>query len=96
MSKLTREQVLKLANLSRLDLSEEEILRYQKELSDILAYVERLESVDVAGLEPSYQVSGLQNVMRKDVVKHQPSSAEELLNVVPKQKDRYIQVGRMI
>ena len=96
MSKLTREQVIKLASLSKLRLSEEEIVKYQTELSNILAYVERLESVDVSGLKPTYQVTGLQNVMREDKVVIQQATPEKLMKLPPKSKDGYIQVGRMI
>ena len=96
MSKLTREQVLKLALLSRLSLNEEEIAKYQEELSSILTYIERLESVDVSGLTPSYQVTGLKNVMREDEVAVQAASPEDLLKHVPHTSSRYIKVKRMI
>lgn len=99
MSQLTREHILKLAQLSRLELKDDEIEQYLKELQAILGYVERLESVDVSGLEPTYQVSGLQNTpetMRSDVVSEQLASPEALLNGSPRTKDGYIQVGRMI
>ncbi|MDO8266190.1 MAG: Asp-tRNA(Asn)/Glu-tRNA(Gln) amidotransferase subunit GatC [Candidatus Saccharibacteria bacterium] len=96
MSKLTREQVIKLANLSKLRLSDEEIVKYQNELSNILSYIERLNEVDDAGLEPTYQITGLQNVMREDVVVKQQATPEELMKLLPKSKDGYIQVGRMI
>ncbi len=99
MSQLTREHIMKLALLSRLELSEQEIEQYLKELQAILEYVERLEEVDVSGLEPTYQVSGLLNTpdtMRKDSVAKQPATAEKLLAGVPHTKDGYIQVGRMI
>lgn len=96
MSQLTREQILKLAKLSRLSLTEDEITKYQKELGDILDYVKRLESVDVSGLKPTYQVTGLQNVMREDVVVKQQATPEELIKNAPKSQDGYIKVGRMI
>lgn len=96
MSKLSRDQVLKLAKLSQLTLTEEEIERYQQELGSILDYFERLNEVDVEGLEPTYQVSGLKNVMRPDSVVLQQATPDELLKRVPKTEGRYIKVGRMI
>lgn len=96
MTELTREQVLKLAKLSQLALTEQEIVQYQKELSSILEYFERLSEADVVGLEPTYQVSGLKNVMREDVVVLQQATPDELLKRVPKTDGRYIKVGRMI
>lgn len=96
MSKLSREQIVKLAHLSRLSLSDSEIESMISELSAILDYVERLDEVDVEGLNPTYQVSRLQNVMRDDTVAPSPASAEALLELVPQRKDNYIKVGRMI
>ncbi len=96
MTKLSREQVLKLAKLSRLSLSENEIEQYQKELSSILDYFERLSAADISGLEPTYQVSGLKNIMREDDVVLQQATPDELLKRVPKTDGRYIKVGRMI
>ncbi len=88
---------MKLAKLSRLKLSETEIKKYEKELSSILDYVERLESVDVSGLEPTYQVTGLVNQTRKDVLeKAQPTTPEALLKCAPRMQNKYIKVGRMI
>ena len=96
MSKLSREQVLKLARLSRLQLSEEEIVRYQKELSNILDYIERLDQVDVTGLQPTYQVTGLKNQMREDVSPQKIINPDKLLECLPSRDGRYIKVGRMI
>lgn len=96
MSKISREQVLKLAKLSYLSLSEDEIEQYRKELSSVLEYVEVLNDIDVAGFQPTYQVTGLQNVMRPDKAYAQQASPDELLKRLPRKEGRYIKVGRMI
>jgi aspartyl-tRNA(Asn)/glutamyl-tRNA(Gln) amidotransferase subunit C len=96
MTELTRDDVLKLARLARLDITEEEIEAYRTELSAILEYVALLDNVDVAGLEPTSQVTGLKNVMREDQVKDYGVSAEELLQLAPKSQDGHIKVNRMI
>lgn len=97
--KLTREDVLKLARLSRLTLSEDEIAQYQKELSEILAYVEQLDAVDVSELKPTYQISGLtsddDNATRDDQVTDQVAQSELLKNV-PTTEGELIKVKRMI
>lgn len=97
--KLSREDILKLAKLSRLTLSEDEISRYQKELSEILGYVEQLDEVDVSGLKPTYQVTGLTsaepNATRSDEVTDQISQ-KELFKNAPKVEDDHIKVQRMI
>lgn len=97
MSQITREHILKLASLSKLTITENEIDRYIKELSAILEYVGRLDAVDVTGLEPTYQVSGLQNQFREsDEVTTQQAKPDTLMSMVPHSKDGYIKVGRMI
>ena len=96
MTKLSREDVLKLARLARLRLSDEEVTKFQTELSAILDYVAHLDSVDTTGLEPTYQVTGLTNVTRPDVIKDYGVSQAELLKNVPSLEGDQIKVGRMI
>lgn len=96
MTKLSREDVLKLARLARLGLTDEEVTEFSEELSAILQYVEQLSSVDVAGLEPTSQVTGLTNVTRPDEVKHYGYEPLDLLKNVPAVQDSQIKVKRMI
>ncbi|HVX58283.1 MAG TPA: Asp-tRNA(Asn)/Glu-tRNA(Gln) amidotransferase subunit GatC [Candidatus Saccharimonadales bacterium] len=96
MSKLTREDVLKLAHLSRLKLSEEEIDKFRGELSEILEYVEQLDKVDVSGLEPTYQVTGLKNVTRHDEVKDYGYKLDALLAQAPAIEKNQFKVKRVL
>lgn len=96
MSKLSKEEVLKLAKLSKLRLSDEEIEKFQKEISDILGYVEQLSSVDTEGLKPTSQVTGLENVARKDEIIDYGVSNEELLKNAPDTKDGQFKVKRVL
>lgn len=96
MSQLSKEDILKLARLARLRLSDDEVLLYQKELSSILQYVEKLNDVDVQQLEPTYQVTGLVNVTRSDSVLDYGIKQEDLLKNVPKKENSLIKVKRMI
>ena len=96
MSKLSRDDVLKLAALSKLKLSDEEIDRLSGELSEILDYVNLLEKVDVSGLEPTYQVSGLKNVYRSDETKDYGYKTEDLLNNAPAVQDNQFKVKRVL
>jgi aspartyl-tRNA(Asn)/glutamyl-tRNA(Gln) amidotransferase subunit C len=97
--KLSREDILKLARLSRLKLTDEEIEQYQSELSAIIDYVAQLEDVPMEGLKPTYQVTGLtsldENATREDEVTEQIEQGELLKNV-PKTEDGHIRVKRMI
>jgi aspartyl-tRNA(Asn)/glutamyl-tRNA(Gln) amidotransferase subunit C len=96
MAKLTREDVLKLAALARISLSDDEVAEFSEELSAILQYVEQLSSVDVHGLEPTNQVTGLTNVMREDKVKDYGYAPLDLLGNVPRTQDNMLKVKRMI
>jgi aspartyl-tRNA(Asn)/glutamyl-tRNA(Gln) amidotransferase subunit C len=96
MAKLTDEDVLKLARLARLSLTPEEVSRYKKEISSILDYVEQLQKVDTSGLQPTYQVSGLTNVVRPDEEFDYGAGRDELLMNAPAIQDGHFKVKRMI
>lgn len=96
MSKLTRDAVLKLAHLSRLKLNDEEIERFRVELSSILDYVQMLDKVDVKGLEPTYQVTGLKNVMRSDEIKNYQAKPAALLKGAPAVEKNQFKVKRVL
>jgi aspartyl-tRNA(Asn)/glutamyl-tRNA(Gln) amidotransferase subunit C len=96
MTKLSRDDVFKLARLARLDLTEEEAELYRTQIHAILQYVDQLKDVDVTGLQPTVQVGGLKNVMRDDEVIDYGISPEELLRLAPKSQDGQIKVKRMI
>ena len=64
--RISREAVQHVARLARLELSEAELVRMQAELSNILAYIDTLRSVDTAGVPPTSHAVPLTNVMRED------------------------------
>lgn len=96
MAQLSKEDILKLAQLARLDLTNEEVEAYSHELTSILQYVEQLASVDVTGLTPTSQVTGLSNVTRVDEVRSYGFKPTELMKNVPSTQDGYVKVKRMI
>jgi aspartyl-tRNA(Asn)/glutamyl-tRNA(Gln) amidotransferase subunit C len=63
---IEREQVLHVAKLARLRLSEEEVERMVGELSGILEHVDRIGKLDLEGVEPTSHVVELKNVLRAD------------------------------
>lgn len=63
---IDREQVLHVARLARLELSDEEVERMTEELSRILEHVDHMAELDLDGLEPTTHVVALENVMRAD------------------------------
>jgi aspartyl-tRNA(Asn)/glutamyl-tRNA(Gln) amidotransferase subunit C len=96
MADLTREDVLKLARLARLQLTDAEVAEYQKELGEILQYVELLNDIDITGLEPTSQVTGLVNVTRSDEIVDYGYDPLDLLKNVPAVENNQIKVKQMI
>jgi len=95
MSKIGTAEVERIAKLARIGLSPEETSKMSVELGRILQFVEQLSSVDIEGVDPTDQVTGLEDVWREDVVK--PSlPREQLLANAPEQKDGYIVVKRVL
>jgi len=87
---------LKLASLARISLSDAEVSEFSDELSAILQYVEQLSRVDVAGLAPTNQVTGLTNVMRADEVIDYGYAPLDLLQNAPATEANQLKVKRMI
>ena len=96
MSTFTDKDILKLAELSKLELSAHEVESYKQELSAILGYVERLQAVDVSGLSPTSQVTGLINVTRPDEIIDYGVSSQDLLAGAPDQEDNQFKTKRMV
>jgi aspartyl-tRNA(Asn)/glutamyl-tRNA(Gln) amidotransferase subunit C len=65
-SKITPEDVRHVARLARLELSEAELERMRAEMDAILAYMDKLRSLDTTGVEPTSHAVPLRNVMRDD------------------------------
>lgn len=96
MAQLSRDDVFKLASLARLSLSDDEAAAFEVEINEILQYVEKLQSVEVDGLEPTAQVTGLTNVTRPDEVRNYGYEPLDLLKNVPLTEDNQIKVKRMV
>ena len=72
--------VPKIAQLARLQLSDEETAKFQAQLSQVLAYVEKLEKVDVTGVEPTAHANAVFNVFREDAPRDWFSAEDGLAN----------------
>lgn len=96
MAKLSVSDVLKLAKLSKIQLTKDELDEFAQELSAILEYAEQLAGVDTDDLEPTVQVTGLTNVTRPDEIIDYGMSSEDLLKNAPAQQDGMIKVKRVL
>lgn len=96
MAKLSKDDVLNLAKLAKIQLTADEISQYQNELSSIISYVEQLDSADVKGLEPTTQVTGLVNVDRADEINPVVAGETGLLDNAPATKNNFIKTKRIL
>lgn len=96
MAKLTREEVLKLAALSRLRLTDAEIERFRVELTAILDYVAQLDGVDTGSLEPTYQVTGLKNVTRPDEIADYQAQPAGIMALAPATENSQYKVKKVL
>jgi|EndMetStandDraft_3_1072993.scaffolds.fasta_scaffold75254_1 aspartyl-tRNA(Asn)/glutamyl-tRNA(Gln) amidotransferase subunit C len=96
MSTITTNDVRHLAQLSNLQLSDDEITSLQTDLANILDYIDQLNEIDTSGVEPTYQVTGLENVWRDDVVDPSAVTREDLLALTHDQADNSIKVPQVL
>ena len=68
------------AKLANLPLSDEEKKKFEKQLDETIQYIQNLNEVNTAGIEPTSQVTGLENVTREDEVKPSLSQEDALSN----------------
>ena len=95
MSELTRDEVARIAQLSRLALSEDERQLFAQQLTGILDYVEQLRAVDTAGVPPTSHSLALSAPLRADDV--QPSlPREEAVRAAPEPHAGLFKVPRVI
>jgi len=95
--KLQKKDIEHIAKLARLDLSEKELEKYGNELSDILGYINQLQEVDTSQVEPTAQVTGLENAFREDEIEEwDKDEREATLNEAPDLEDHQVKVKRVL
>ncbi|MFN6346123.1 MAG: Asp-tRNA(Asn)/Glu-tRNA(Gln) amidotransferase subunit GatC [Cyanobium sp.] len=95
MSKITAEDVRKVAQLARLDLPEEKIATYTGQLERILDYVAHLEAVDTEGVPPTTRAVEVVNVTRDDRIDPTPVR-DQLLDLAPQREGDFFRVPRIL
>ena len=95
MTKITREEVKKVAYLARLELNEGEINNHAEQLEKILEYVKQLEKSDTDDIECTTRAIEVVNVFRKDDNKYYECT-EELLELGPSKEDKYYKVPKIM
>ena len=85
--KLSRDEVLHIARLARLGLTEDELHKFREQLSNILEDFEILQQVDTTNVPPTAQAIPLQNVFREDEVAASLPQSEVLANAPRREGD---------
>lgn len=96
MTQITRDDVRHLAQLSSLQLGDDEIEALRADLENILGYIEQLSELDTTGVEPTYQVTDLQNVWREDVVDNYGVDRDTLLALAPATDAQQVKVPKVL
>ena len=95
MTTISTSDIQHLASLSSLALADDEVDGLRQDLENIIGYIEQLGELDTSGVEPTYQVMGLENVWREDEV--QPGiPAEKLLEMAPEKQNNQVKVPQVL
>lgn len=92
---LTPEEVRHNARLARVGLSDDEVSRFQNQLSQILDYFERLQEVDTENVPPTAHTLAMHNVMRDDEP-HPSIDKEEVLANAPHREEDLFRVRAVL
>lgn len=93
--KLDKHTIEKLAELSKLEFKEDELNGIQKDLEQMIAFVEKLNEINTDGVEPLTHISEDENQLREDLVNDSVDITTALKNA-PAAKDRYFTVPKVI
>ncbi|WP_269622311.1 Asp-tRNA(Asn)/Glu-tRNA(Gln) amidotransferase subunit GatC [Prochlorococcus marinus] len=95
MSKITPEDVRKVAKLARLEISEEDVSIYTSQLEKILEYVAQLDNINTDNIPPTTRAVEVVNVLREDTVTKE-IDREELLNLAPEREGEFYKVPKIL
>ena len=96
MSTITNDDVRHLAQLSSLQMSDAEVESLRADIEKIINYINQLDELDTEGVEPTYQVTGLQNVWRDDEIIDSSVSRQQLLALAAEQSDNCVKVPKVL
>ncbi|EKE25445.1 MAG: Glutamyl-tRNA(Gln) amidotransferase subunit C [uncultured bacterium] len=94
---LTKEEILHIATLARIGVSEKDVEKYQHDLSEILDYFKKLEELEINDVEPIGHITGMLNTARIDNNDDFGSIGREaLMKNVPEEREGYIKVKSVL
>ena len=93
---ITRKDVLHLAELSSISLSEDQIEPLIKDLDNIVNYFSQLDELNTENVEPTYQCFDMENVWREDVIEDFEADREDLLELTTESENNQIKVPKVL
>lgn len=96
MHRITLEDVRHLAELSNLQLTDDEAVSLRLDLDNIVAYIEQLGELDTDGLEPTYQVTDLENIWRDDEIIDYKLTRDELIDLAAVHSEDSVEVPKVL
>lgn len=96
MTSISTSDIGHLATLSGISLAAEEQESLGKDIEKIIDYIKMLDELNVDGVEPTYQVTGLSNVYRSDEVHQDEATANQLLALAPDVQDGQVKVPQVL
>ena len=95
MTKISNEEVKKVAKLARLELNENEVNNHAKQLEKILDYIKQLEKINTENIPCTTRAIEVVNAFRKDEHENYENS-EQLLDLAPSREDKFFKVPKII
>ena len=95
MTKISKEEVKKVAHLARLELNDDEIYNHSEQLEKILKYIKQLEQINTDDVPCTTRAIEVINVFRKDEKKNSDCT-DELLDLCPSKEDKYYKVPKIM
>ena len=95
MTRITSDEVKKVAQLARLELNESEINQHAEHLEKILEYIKQLEKINTEEIPCTTRAIEVVNVLRKDIKKDY-ENPEELLDLAPSRENKFFKVPKII
>jgi aspartyl-tRNA(Asn)/glutamyl-tRNA(Gln) amidotransferase subunit C len=93
--KITQEVIEHVANLARLNLSEQEKEKLTSEMANIVAYVDKLNELDTSDIQPTAHIIPVKNVFREDKTQ-EPYDREKILANAPSHEDGCFKVPKVV
>jgi len=85
-----------IANLARIELTDDEVTRFDSQLSQILKYVEKLKELDVSEVEPTAHAYPIFDIVREDIADDKSFTAEEALSNAPAHTQNQFKVPKVM